>query len=117
MNRLEIVNNISTNIERERIKLGICLLYTSYLYPAAYSLNPANCPDSFLSIYRSLVFSIYTPLKGAAKQATPLVSKYIMPVSYTHLFSPAILYILGIISKSPCEAVNVVVSAPAARDP
>ena len=31
--------------------------------------------------------------------------------------SPAILYIFGIISKSPCEAVNVVVKAPAAKEP
>ena len=31
--------------------------------------------------------------------------------------SPAILYILGIISKRPWEAVNVVVKAPAAKEP
>jgi len=31
--------------------------------------------------------------------------------------SAAILYILGIISKRPCEAVNVVVRAPAASEP
>ena len=31
--------------------------------------------------------------------------------------SPAILYILGIIRRRPCEAVNVVVSAPAASEP
>ncbi len=31
--------------------------------------------------------------------------------------SPAILYMLGIMSNSPCEAVNVVVSAPPCRDP
>ena len=31
--------------------------------------------------------------------------------------SPAILYILGIISKRPCDAVNVVVRAPAEREP
>ena len=31
--------------------------------------------------------------------------------------SPAILYILGIMSRRPCEAVKVVVSAPAAREP
>ena len=31
--------------------------------------------------------------------------------------SPAILYILGIISKSPWEAVKVVVKAPAAKEP
>ena len=32
-------------------------------------------------------------------------------------FSPAILYMLGIISNNPCEAVKVVVKAPAAREP
>jgi len=31
--------------------------------------------------------------------------------------SPAILYILGILSKSPWDAVKVDVSAPAANDP
>ena len=31
--------------------------------------------------------------------------------------SPAILYMLGIIRSSPCEAVNVVASAPACRAP
>ena len=31
--------------------------------------------------------------------------------------SPAILYILGIINNKPCEAVNVVVSAPACSEP
>ena len=31
--------------------------------------------------------------------------------------SPAILYILGIIRSRPCEAVKVVVSAPAASEP
>ena len=31
--------------------------------------------------------------------------------------SPAILYMLGIISSRPWDAVNVVVSAPAAREP
>ncbi|GBC79363.1 hypothetical protein HRbin09_00579 [bacterium HR09] len=31
--------------------------------------------------------------------------------------SPAILYMLGIISKSPCEAVKVVVREPACRAP
>ena len=31
--------------------------------------------------------------------------------------SPAILYMFGIINRSPCEAVNVVVNAPAASDP
>ena len=31
--------------------------------------------------------------------------------------SPAILYMFGIISKRPCEAVKVVVSAPAVREP
>ena len=31
--------------------------------------------------------------------------------------SPAILYIFGIIKRRPCDAVNVVVKAPAARDP
>ena len=31
--------------------------------------------------------------------------------------SPDILYMLGIISSRPCEAVNVVVSAPAESDP
>ena len=31
--------------------------------------------------------------------------------------SPAILYMLGIMSNRPCEAVNVVVSAPAWSEP
>ncbi len=31
--------------------------------------------------------------------------------------SPAILYILGIINSKPCEAVNVVVKAPTAKEP
>ena len=31
--------------------------------------------------------------------------------------SPAILYMLGIINRSPCDAVKVVVSAPAWSDP
>ena len=31
--------------------------------------------------------------------------------------SPAILYILGIINNNPCDAVNVVVSAPACKEP
>ena len=31
--------------------------------------------------------------------------------------SPAILYILGIMSRRPCEAVKVVVRAPAASEP
>ena len=31
--------------------------------------------------------------------------------------SPAILYMLGIISSSPCDAVKVVASAPACRAP
>ena len=31
--------------------------------------------------------------------------------------SAAILYMLGIIRRSPCEAVNVVVKAPAANEP
>ena len=31
--------------------------------------------------------------------------------------SPAILYMFGIISNKPCEAVYVVVSAPACNDP
>ena len=31
--------------------------------------------------------------------------------------SPAILYIFGIIKSKPCEAVNVVVSAPATKEP
>src|SRR5512146_977259 len=31
--------------------------------------------------------------------------------------SPAILYMLGIISRRPCDAVKVVVSAPACRAP
>ena len=31
--------------------------------------------------------------------------------------SPAILYILGIINNNPCEAVKVVVKAPACKDP
>src|SRR5208337_1427842 len=31
--------------------------------------------------------------------------------------SPAILYMLGSISRKPCEAVNVVVSAPLCREP
>ena len=31
--------------------------------------------------------------------------------------SPEILYMFGIISRSPCDAVNVVVRAPATREP
>ena len=31
--------------------------------------------------------------------------------------SPAILYMFGIISKRPCEAVKVVVKAPVVREP
>ena len=31
--------------------------------------------------------------------------------------SAAILYILGIINNNPCDAVNVVVKAPAAKEP
>ncbi len=49
----------------------------------------------------------------SAWEATALADTWMTPGR----FSPAILYMLGIISKRPCDAVKVVVNAPAAREP
>ena len=64
-------------------------------------------------VWRHAYTSLWSPKILSACVATVLAD-----TSNTHgSCSAAILYIFGIISKSPCEAVNVVVSAPAASEP
>ena len=64
-------------------------------------------------VWRQAITSEWSPKIERAWEATHRALTWNTPGSS----SPAILYILGIIKSSPCEAVKVVVRAPAASEP
>ena len=64
-------------------------------------------------VERQDITSLWSPKIDSAWVASARAETWVTPGSRL----PAILYILGIISKRPWEAVNVVVSAPAVREP
>ena len=64
-------------------------------------------------VERQDITSLWSPKIDSAWVASARAETWVTPGSRL----PAILYIFGIISKRPWEAVNVVVSAPAVREP
>ena len=77
----------------------------------------ASCTDPPKSmekpVCRVAMTSEWSPKMDRAWVATVRAAIWITQGSN----SPAILYMLGIISSSPCEAVNVVVRAPPCKEP
>ena len=64
-------------------------------------------------VWRTAITSEWSPKMESACVATVRADTCIA----NEVSSPAILYMLGIISRRPCEAVKVVVSAPACSAP
>src|SRR5690606_19234042 len=77
----------------------------------------ASCTDAEDSnakpVARVAMTSLWSPKIESACAATARAATWIT----AEVNSPAILYILGIISSKPCDAVKVVVSDPACRAP
>ena len=76
----------------------------SWIEPAAISANP---------VWRTLITSEWSPKMERDWAASERAETWKTVGS----ISPAILYMFGIISSSPWEAVKVVVSAPALNEP
>jgi len=64
-------------------------------------------------VWRTAMTSWWSPKMDRAWAATARAVTWMTPGST----SPLILYMLGIINRSPWDAVKVVVRAPAAREP
>jgi len=77
----------------------------------------ASCTDAEASrpkpVCRTAITSEWSPKIESAWLATARA----LTCMHIDVSSPAILYMLGIISRRPCDAVKVVVSAPAWRAP
>ncbi len=77
----------------------------------------ASCTEPEASsakpVWRAAMTSEWSPKIDSAWVATVRAATW----RTNGVSSPAILYMLGIISSRPCEAVNVVASAPACRAP
>ncbi len=78
--------------------------WASWTEPEERSANP---------IWRQAITSEWSPKIDRAWEATVRAATCIVK----GVSSPAILYMLGIIRRRPCDAVKVVVSAPACRAP
>ena len=87
---------------------------------AACAISARSCaswtdaePSSAKPVCRTAITSEWSP-----KIDSPCVASDRAATCITHaVSSPAILYMFGIISSRPCEAVNVVDSAPPCRAP
>src|SRR5512140_3840464 len=82
---------------------------------AAKSCASCTEPEASIAnpVWRHAITSEWSPKMDSACVATVRADTCI---AYA-LSSPAILYMLGIIRRRPCEAVNVVVREPACSDP
>src|SRR5512135_757245 len=82
---------------------------------AAKSCASCTEPEASIAnpVWRHAITSEWSPKIDSACVATVRADTCMQ----NEVSSPAILYMLGIISRRPCDAVNVVVSAPAWRAP